>query len=323
MKNNVPGKIIKMKRFFCPCFAIAVLFLLADRSVPAAETADILCINVRLSTAGDGENAWPKRRDFMMQVVRDNPYDFIGGQEVVVNPDPELNQFAFMAEKLPGYGVIFRSREKSEERGEGMPIFYRKDRWEIDAADQGIFWLSDTPAEPGSITWAGQSGCPRIVTWGLFHRLGADAKRTGRSLYVYCTHFDHVGQSARQKASELILRRIADRKNKDTPVVLLGDFNSGEGSPQIRYLKGEAVQMDGETKTPPLTLLDTFRVLYPDETDVATFNSFKEHDPKRAKIDYIFVTPDVKTMKAEIIRTQNAQGRFPTDHYPIRAVVEF
>ena len=40
------------------------------------------------------------------------------------------------------------------------------------------------------------------------------------------------------------------------------------------------------------------------------------------KIDYIFITPNLKTLDAEIIRT-NDNGRYPTDHYPIRATVEF
>lgn len=307
-------------RFCAICFASCLLFVFpAD----AAEPIEVLSINVRLSTAKDGEDAWPKRRDAMMDVVRSRPYDFIGGQEVVVHPEDEFNQFQFMSEKLPEYGSVFRSREKDEKKGEGTPVFYRKDRWEPDADDQGVYWLSDTPDVPGSITWKGQSPCPRVVTGALFHELGKDGKRTGKSVYFHSTHFDHVGEIARQKAADLILRRIAERKDETIPVILVGDFNTGENSPTIRFLKGETVELDGEEKTPPMGLLDTLRVVQPDATDVGTFQAFREHNPKAGKIDYIFVTPELKTTDAEIIRTKTPSGRFPTDHYPIRATIAF
>lgn len=304
-------------------FALCFIPVAAWNSVAKSEPIEVLTINVRLSTANDGDDAWPKRRDFMMDVVRDRNYDFIGGQEVVINPNDEVNQYKFMSEKLPEYGSLFLSREKTADKGEGTPVFYRKDRWEPDADDQGTYWLSDTPDVPGSITWAGQSQCPRVVTGALFHEKGKDGKRTGKSLYFYSTHFDHIGEIARQKAANMILDRIKSRKNPDIPAILVGDFNAGEKSPTIRFLKGETVVLDGEEKTPPMALLDSFRIVHPDMEDVATFQGFKPHNPKNGKIDYIFVTPNLKATEAEIIRTTNDAGRFPTDHYPVRAIMAF
>jgi endonuclease/exonuclease/phosphatase family metal-dependent hydrolase len=77
-----------------------------------------------------------------------------------------------------------------------------------------------------------------------------------------------------------------------------------------------------------MKMLDTFRVVLPEEKNVVTFNSFRaprlddDGNMIGAKIDYIFVTPNLKTTDAEIIRT-NDNGRYPSDHYPIRATVEF
>lgn len=322
-RSKIGANAIKMKniiRFYALFVAFWSVFVF---STAAAEPIEVLSINVRLSTANDGEDAWPKRRDAMMDVVRSRPYDFIGGQEVVVHPESEFNQFQFMSEKLPEYGSVFRSREKDEKKGESTPVFYRKDRWEPDADDQGVYWLSDTPDVPGSITWKGQSPCPRVVSGALFHELDKDGKRTGKSVYFYSTHFDHVGEIARQKAADLILHRIAERKDKTIPVILVGDFNAGENSPTVRFLKGETVELDGEKKTPPMRLADTFRSVHPDATDVGTFQGFKKHNPKAGKIDSIFVTPELKATDAEIIRTKTPAGRFPTDHYPIRAVLAF
>lgn len=301
--------------------SFAVLFFLPFSFAAATEPIEVLSINVRLSTANDGDNAWAKRRDAMMDVVKTRNYDFIGGQEVVIHPNEELNQNAFMSKHLPNYGVLCRSREKSETLGESTPVFYRKDRWELDDKDNGIYWLSDTPDVPGSVTWKGQSSCPRIVTGGLFHEKNKDGKRTGFSVYFYSTHFDHVGEIARQKAADMILHKIAERKNAAIPAILVGDFNANETSPTIRFLKGETVVLDGEEKKPPFALLDSFRVVHPDEADVATYQAFKPHNPKNGKIDYIFTTSNLKAADAEIIRTKTPTGHFPSDHYPIRAVL--
>lgn len=309
---------------------LCVGFFLFSSLLSASEPIRVLSINVRLSTGKDGEDVWANRRDFMMEVVKEVPYDFIGGQEVVIAPEDEINQYKFMQGYLPEYDSVFRSREKNETWGEGTPVFYRKDRWEPDGDEMGVYWLSDTPNVPGSVTWKGQSQCPRIVTGGLFHEKEGDGRKTGKSVYFYSTHFDHVGEIARQKAANLILEKISQRKDKTIPVILVGDFNAGENSPTIRFLKGETVELDGEQKVPPMALLDSYRLVHPAETKVATFHGFKGDAYKYnnvnqvgAKIDYVFATSDLKASSAEIIRTKNEQGRYPSDHYPVSAVLEF
>ncbi len=301
-----------------------VSLLLFVFAVPcfATEPVKILSTNVRLGDANDGENSWKFRKDFLLQVVQEGNYDFIGGQEVLTTPDSENNQIKFFFENLPNYGIVFKNREKDGvARGEGTPIFYRTDRWRIDPEDQGSFWLSDTPSMPGSVTWEGQSTCPRVCTGGLFHEIDKDGKLTGKTLYVYSTHFDHVGEIPRQKAAALIFEKIANRKDKTAPVVLMGDLNCGENSPAVRFLKGETVVLGGEEKVPQMKLLDTFRVVHPDEKQVATFNGFRGPKLDGEKIDYIFITPDLKATEAEIIRVDR-NGKYPSDHYPIRATIE-
>jgi endonuclease/exonuclease/phosphatase family metal-dependent hydrolase len=280
-------------------------------------------VNVRYASAPDGENHWDLRKDFLLEVLKEGNYDFIGGQEVLTTPDARYNQVKYYFENLPNYGILFQNREKEGVvRGEGTPVFYRMDRWRLDPEDYGSFWLSDTPSVQGSITWEGQSTCPRVCTGGLFHEIDKDGKLTGKTIYVYSTHFDHVGEIPRQKAAAVIFDKIANRKDKNAPVVLIGDFNCGENSPAIRFLKGETVTLGGEEKVPPMSLIDTFRVVHPDEQNVATFNGFRTGEITGAKIDYIFVTPDMKTTEAEIIRTSR-DGKYPTDHFPVRATVEF
>ncbi len=300
---------------FALCISAASMCMASD---PIA----VLSVNVRFGSAKDGENSWPHRRDALLEVIRKTDSDFIGGQEALIHPTDDVNQVKFLSENLSEYGCIVKSREKDEKQGESTPLFYRKDRWTPDAGEQGVFWLSDTPEITGSNTWKGQSPCPRNVTWALFTEKDKDGKPTGRALYVYNTHFDHVGEIARQKAADLIMRRISERKNKDVPVVFMGDLNASENSKSVRYLLGEKVDFDGEEKTPPFAFRDTFRVLYPEEISVATFNSFKEPPAKGGKIDYIMITPGPEVLEAEIIRTKTSEGRYPSDHFPVRALLK-
>jgi endonuclease/exonuclease/phosphatase family metal-dependent hydrolase len=283
----------------------------------AGEPIRILSINVRLSTAKDGENSWSKRKDFLTDVIVEGSYDFVGSQETVVDPRPEYNQVDYIVSKMPGYGSLWLSREKTPEKGEAMLILWKKDRWKIDEKDQGTFWLSDTPEIPGSKTDP-KAGCPRCVTFGLFYEI-KNGKETGYKIYIYNTHYDHLSEEARQRGAKLLMERLSVRKDKETPVVVMGDLNCGEKSPAIRYMQGDSMTLDGVELKPPCVLIDTFRTANPDATEVGTFNSFKA--PGSEKIDYIFVSEPLKTISSKIIRTQR-NGRYPTDHFPLEAVIE-
>jgi endonuclease/exonuclease/phosphatase family metal-dependent hydrolase len=127
-----------------------------------------------------------------------------------------------------------------------------------------------------------------------------------------------MSEEARQRGAKLLMERVAARKNKDVPVVVMGDMNCGERSPGIRFMKGEPMNLDDKEWDSPYKLVDTFRVAHPDATDVGTFNGFRA--PGTAKIDYVFGSPSLKTISAEIIRTQR-DGRYPTDHFPVDAVI--
>jgi endonuclease/exonuclease/phosphatase family metal-dependent hydrolase len=114
------------------------------------------------------------------------------------------------------------------------------------------------------------------------------------------------------------MERIFARKNKDIPIVVTGDLNCGEQSPTIQFMQGKPMTLDEKEWNPPYKLTDTFRATNPDATDVGTFHAFNR--PGRDKIDYIFVSESLKTISAEIIRTQR-DGRYPSDHFPVNAVI--
>jgi endonuclease/exonuclease/phosphatase family metal-dependent hydrolase len=181
----------------------------------------------------------------------------------------------------------------------------------LDVERQSSFWLSDTPDVAGSKSWG--NTLPRMVAWGLFHE-----EESGRDVFVFGTHFDHASEPARRKSAELLARRIAER-GAGAPAIALGDLNAGEDSEVVARLLGKTP--DGTVK-----LVDTFRTVHPDEKHVKTFHGF-EGGTEGEKIDYIFATPGVKVLSAEIVRERISKdgedARYPSDHYLVTAEVEF
>ncbi len=314
-----------MKTRLLPALAFAFLFSVPSFSVAAEKPSKpvrVLSVNLRLSTANDGDNSWPYRREFLATVIAryphgKGPYDFVGTQETILHPDPEFNQRDFLAARLRGYDFIGRSRDKNPEVGEGMFLFWKNDRWRIDPREHGTFWLSETPDVPGSK--AQGAAHPRTAVFGLFHEIDKGGKLTGRRIYVYDTHLDHVSEIARQRGTKALMRHVASRKDQSAPVVVMGDLNCTEKSPSVRYIQGEETQIDGAAEKSPIALVDTFFVANPKARQIGTFNGFKAQGKK--KIDFIFASPSLKTLSAQIIYSRRDDGGFPSDHFPIEAVL--
>jgi endonuclease/exonuclease/phosphatase family metal-dependent hydrolase len=279
------------------------LFIGTSSAVAADEelSAKVMTFNIRCNNPADGQNGWPYRREMAVKLIERLGTDFVGVQE------PLPDQVADLKKMLPDYHALGRSREADVNRGESVLILYRHKRWRLDPKESGSFWLSDTPETPGSNTWG--SACTRMVMWGRF----LDQK-TGRGVYVYNTHFDHVSESARQQSATSLANRIAKRGHPAEPVVVTGDFNAGESSKAVLYL------VDKSSKS-PIRLIDTFRVVHPHEQNVNTYHAF-EGGTKGEKIDYILALPGTKVVASEI-HHDNTDGRYPSDHFPMTAEMTF
>jgi len=263
----------------------------------------VMSFNIRYGTANDGANHWRNRRGMVCDVIaRGNP-DVIGLQEALLFQIDEIRR------QLPKYNLIGVGRDDGKTKGEYSGILFRNDKFKIDQG--GTFWLSDTPEVPGSITWG--NACTRICTWARFVE-----KATGRAFYLYNVHLDHISQPSREKSMVLLTRRIRDRKKPD-PFIVTGDFNAGEDNPAISFLKAKTTlaAKDNARFSNPAPMVDTFRVLHPDATNVGTFNGFKGTSTG-AKIDYILTTSGVKVLNAKILH-DNEEGQYPSDHFPVTA----
>ena len=88
----------------------------------------------------------------------------------------------------------------------------------------------------------------------------------------------------------------------------LGDFNCAEGSRPYSVLVSD-------------DLVDTYRALYPEHAEgEGTFNGFKG-TKSGARIDWILASPSW-TVRAATLDDHSVDGRYPSDHFPVSAVLE-
>ncbi len=276
----------------------SLVLLIAATCLPLAaeETLRVMSFNVRFGSANDGDNHWDKRKQDLVTTIAEFDPDLLGTQETL------QFQADFIAEHLGQFTYFGRSRMKTP--NEHCGIFYKTERFTWLAG--GHFWLSETPEIPESKSW--DSSLPRMVSWVL---LSDNQQETAPPILFVNTHFDHRGVEARQKSAELIRRRIANLGTiaNDPQVIVTGDFNTAaESAPYKAFLQ------DNDQ------LVDTYRAQHPDAVgEEGTFNGFqgKANGPR---IDWILASPSLKVLSADIVR-RNFDGRYPSDHFPITAIL--
>lgn len=266
----------------------------------------IMTFNIRYYRApNDGLDAWEYRRSAVADMIENSGADAIGLQEA------EFPQVEYLRGKLEDDFGIVVTYSDGKRLKHSNALLYRKSRFEV--VEQGTFWFSDTPDEPDSKGWGNSS--PRFCTWVYFVEI-----ETGKGFYFYNTHFDHKSQISREKAARLITSRIHQRKPQ-APFVFTGDLNSQEDNPVIRFFKGEELSVDGRSHINPVPMVDSFRARHGDEATAGTFNGFKS-GWAFTKIDYVFTEEAMEIVDAEVI-TDNKDGRYPSDHFPVTATIRF
>jgi len=268
----------------------------------------LMSFNVRYENDEDwGGRSWRQRVPGAVHMIRRENPDIIGVQEAL------HGQAADLWASMPNHEFVGVGRDDGLRSGEYSGVFYRKDRFRPDADDQGTFWLSDTPAEPGSHTWGNE--IPRVAAWVRLVDLA-----TQRGFYVFNTHWDHRNQPSRERAALLIAQRIDGRKHPDEPVVLLGDFNSIESNSGIVYLTGEIEVVAGKSQSWPNGLIDVYQAMHPGERNRRTLHFWKDSREGELKVDHILVSQGARIQQAEIISSDKPMV---SDHFPVTAKVIF
>ena len=295
--------VVRMSRLLILNCMLAIAFLapprlFAQTTKPAHDTLKVLCFNIRLLTDKDGPNRWELRGDVFYEALAKGDPDLIGLQEVVHQQAEEIRA------RLNGYDFVGVGRDDGKHKGEYAPVLFKRDRFQ--KVDEGHIWLSETPEVVGSKGW--DARLPRIASWVKLK----DRRAGGRPFVFMNAHFDHIGRTARVESARL-LHRKATEIAAGLPVLITGDFNTTEDDEPYRALVNPA-------RNDALKLIDAYRAAHPQRSrDEATFGGFKGIR-KGSRIDWILHTPDWQTLSAEI-DTMNKDGRYPSDHYPVRATL--
>lgn len=253
--------------------------------------------NMRYDNPGDSLNNWQYRKDTVCQYILDKKMDIIGMQEVL------HNQLEDLKAGLPNYAAIGVGRDDGKEKGEYSPLFYRADKYEV--LESNTFWLSQYPDSVGFIGWDG--ACTRIATWAKFKD-----KATGKIFMGVNTHFDHVGTEARRESALLIIKKIKEIVG-DQPAVVTGDFNVNDQSEAYKTIT-----------TNEFVLKDAYKMTNQNTGPNYTFHDFGRYAmDKREKIDFIFVTPQIKVLNTEIAQNPETKTGYLSDHNPHMALLEF
>ena len=251
----------------------------------------VMTYNIKYDNVHDTVNNWNDRKDAMVELLKHYSPGIIGMQEVV------HQQLTYLAAQLNQYGHIGVGREDGKKKGEYSPILYDTTKYKLLKSE--TFWLSETP-DRTSVGW--DAALERICTYGLFEDI-----KSKKRFWVFNTHFDHIGEMAREKSVELIVSKINGINTDGFPVILMGDLNLTPDKKPIMYLQKEL--MDGQMATNQ-----------PFYGPTGTFNGFDPNKILDNRIDYIFVQGFLVGNYIHIDdRMEN--NKHISDHLPVMAEI--
>lgn len=250
----------------------------------------VMTFNLRVRSDKDENNHFDLRRGKVLELINREAPDLIGFQEAT---DPMLD---WLRESLTDYYVLGHGRG-TDYRGEGIPIAYRKDRFELHAFCEE--WLSAEPQKAASVfEGLDQSKYPRVL-------LTAElvAKECGALLSFFNIHTDHRGAMARVAECTVLVQRMAQSRHA---FVVTGDFNALPDSPEIGLITATAES---------LGTVDATREIK------GSFHGFRG-DVGTHKIDYIFTNLPTDPSDSYAIEDDDSCGHYYSDHHALCAWVE-
>ena len=281
-------------------------------------TLQVGSYNIRYENKGDSlkGNGWGQRLPIIAQQILFHDLEIFGTQEGYIG------QLEGMKALLPGYEYIGVGRDDGKQAGEHSAIFYKTEVFDL--LDHGDFWLSPTPDEP-SKGW--DAALNRICTWGHFK-----VKETKQELYYMSLHMDHIGVQARMESAKLVVEKIKEICG-GKPVVLTGDFNVDQNNPIYSTFVTSGILSDSYEICEIRYALD------------GTANGFDPNSFTTSRIDHVFVSPQTRvirygvltdtyrTMTPEAQKYENGnfpkeisfqafQARTPSDHFPIKVILQ-
>ena len=264
----------------------------------------LLSYNVRVDFTGE---TWANRGPKLAETLKEN------APEVVLIQEASEWMIAEYQKMLPDYYYLVGERSDGH-RGdqpwyEFVPIFYHPDRFAVE--DHGSFWVGEDPDKPGD-TLDNTKPHGRTFNWVTLRD-----KSSGKQIAIGNVHIH--GKRA-EVAVEILVKRMRKAVG-DLPMILAGDYNalpesaayhrmSSAGDLGFVDARDIALQVRGPLET---SLGSGEAVAGPDLAN----QSRGKLDRVARRIDYVFVTPDVKIHEFEVKKHAVKPGFFASDHFPI------
>lgn len=269
-------------------FIFCILF-----SFPLMAQIDVMSYNVKYANENDGENSWSLRKDYITTQIQYYKPEIMGVQEAV------FEQLEHFKDHLDSYKYVGVGRDDGKTKGEFSAIFYDTNIFKVSM--DNTFWLSESPEEV-SVGW--DAAMERVCTYALF-----ELKESGQKFWVFNSHFDHIGEKARNESAKLILSKIEEINAENLPVIFMGDLNLEPDTEAVQSIS--AIMNDSKT------------VAALDFGPEGTFNGYHFCEPATRRIDYIFTSKeDIGVLKYAVI-TDSKEMKYPSDHFPVLVELEF
>lgn len=244
----------------------------------------VMTYNIKFDDTRDSVNNWENRKNDVIGLLKYHAPDIVGTQEAL------KHQLDDILAGLHGFAMVGVGRDDGREKGEYSAILYNTTMFKV--VKEGTFWLSPTP-EKVSVGW--DAALPRVCTWAEFE------SEDGNRFYVYNTHFDHIGEKARQESAGLIAKHVME--SVQAPAVIMGDFNVTPDSEPYKVL--DEVFIDVRN-------IDSIDPYGPK----ATFNGFQFQEMPERRIDYIFLYGTWEAISFATL-SDSRKMRYPSDHFPV------
>lgn len=289
----------------------------------------LMTFNIKGAYYEDGSNNWPFRAQLNSDTINEFNPDLIGFQEV------QPGNIDHYEKHLTGYAYELGA-ETARENNSGSH-YYCAIYWKVarfDCLERGHFFLNETP-DRYALDWGVTQG--RTVNW-----VKLVDKVTGRRLLHINSHLPHDSELGRVNSAHLIVSRLPELTPDCDSVIMTADFNARAHELEAAWLERlprphrELIQAKANwnlnTEVYDMFAAAGFRDLYReaghvDEPSTNTFHALlgDQFPQIGMRIDWILV----KDVAGEPLRVQSAAilrhaqpPLFPSDHYPVTAIVE-
>ena len=275
-------------------FIVVTLSTARATSLPS-DTLRIATYNVRVDV-DDGNRAWANRKQHVADIIK-NLYEFdIFGVQELQSSAQENGLMDYLSDTYTSFSK--GTGNTAGTSGTRNAIIFKTER--LEKIRSGFFFLSPTP-NVASIGWNA-----RFIRNCLWVKM--KDKFTFEEFYLFCAHFDHVGDEARRESSKLVLSKIIEiMGSEDLPVFFVGDLNRQPGQPPINIILNGGML---DSRTLPIKA----NIFGP----VGTTNGWNK-DPSvlTNRIDFIFVNQKVEIHSYYTIAKKYYSDAYPSDHFPV------